>query len=284
MLILNTNINITNNDFNLYHCGMEQCAQGHSWGPGVRDHFLIHYVSSGKGSFFAGNTEYKLSKGYGFLICPGTITSYQADGNDPWCYFWLGFNGIKAESYLKMSNLTYENPIFLYDSDDFIKDCIHQMIMAKDLLKCKETRITGLLYMFMSKLIELKDKQTDHIDIINPKDEYAKRAANYIAMNYSRNLSVNDISRYLGLNRSYVYLIIKEKYNASPKEYITNYRITKACDLLENSSLSISEISRSVGYEDPLLFSKIFKKSKKIAPRDFRKNKNARHENGCEYM
>jgi YesN/AraC family two-component response regulator len=66
--------------------------------------------------------------------------------------------------------------------------------------------------------------------------------------------------------------IFKEYFNTSPQNYLINFRINKACNLMKNPNLSIGEISRSVGYDDPFLFSKMFKKIKGIPPRIYRKN------------
>jgi YesN/AraC family two-component response regulator len=58
----------------------------------------------------------------------------------------------------------------------------------------------------------------------------------------------------------------------SPQEFLIRYRMDKASEFMLTNSLSISEISRSVGYEDPLAFSKIFKKIKGASPREFREH------------
>jgi transcriptional regulator GlxA family with amidase domain len=58
--------------------------------------------------------------------------------------------------------------------------------------------------------------------------------------------------------------------NVSPQNYLINFRLKKACDLLSGTNLSINELSNSVGYGDPFLFSKVFKKYKGISPRAYR--------------
>lgn len=55
-----------NRDLNMYICGIEKCKPGHSWGPGIRDHYLIHYVINGKGKFIINKQEYLINAKQGF--------------------------------------------------------------------------------------------------------------------------------------------------------------------------------------------------------------------------
>ena len=56
----------------VYNCGIQKCEEGYSWGPAVRDHYLIHYILSGKGSYETGGQRYELTAGDGFLAFPST--------------------------------------------------------------------------------------------------------------------------------------------------------------------------------------------------------------------
>ncbi|WP_309245234.1 helix-turn-helix domain-containing protein [Clostridium estertheticum] len=64
--------------------------------------------------------------------------------------------------------------------------------------------------------------------------------------------------------------MFSELLGIPPQEYLIKYRVNKACKLLSNKDLTISEISRSVGYDDPLGFSKIFKQIKGVSPKSYR--------------
>lgn len=79
-------------DINPRICGVEACAPGHSFGPAVREYFLLHYVVRGKGIFRRGKREYTLQAGEIFVIRPGEVTYYEADMRDPWEYMWAGFD------------------------------------------------------------------------------------------------------------------------------------------------------------------------------------------------
>jgi len=261
----------TNTDLNMYRCGIEDCTPGHSWGPAVRDHYIIHYILDGKGIFQVDGVTYRLEKHDGFLICPGTVVFYQADLEMPWSYTWVGFHGIKAETYLKQANLTHEKPIFRYDADSSLKECFNRMIATKGLAKGREIRLLGLLYEFLSRLIEVAAHDTTGSEGESRKELYVKKAVEFVQMNFSRKISVAEIADYVKLDRSYLYSIFSSYLNTSPQEFIINFRIEKACELMHNSELSIGDISRSVGYEDALVFSKQFKRTKGIPPREFRK-------------
>lgn len=262
---------LNHTDLNMYQCGTQQCEPGHYYGPAVRDHFLIHYIHEGYGKYCVGGKEYRLQKGQGFLIRPDVVTYYQADLTEPWSYSWVGFHGLKAESYLKSSGLTADDPIFTC-SDDYVNNCFSQMIEAKSLQKGREIRLLGCLYLFLSYLIEQngKDRFSDQTE--SRKEMYIHKAVEYIEMNYSRKMSISELAHHIGLDRSYLGSVFKKQLNTSPQDFLIHYRINKACELMKNDALSIGDISRSVGYDDPLLFSKLFSKNKGIPPREYRKN------------
>lgn len=258
-----------NMDLNMYQCGFEDCVSGHFYGPAVRDHFLIHYVIKGKGFYQVGEKTYHLGAGQGFLICPDIVTFYQADLAEPWSYAWVGFNGLKARQHLKEAGITAENPIFCYDRDDFIKDCLFKMIEAGKMKKGRDIRLLGLLYLFLSQLVEALNDGSGYEDE-NRSEIYAKKALEYIGMNYSRKISIAGIADYIGLDRSYFCSVFKAYLHVPPQEYLEKYRINKSCELLRKNNLTIGDVARSVGYEDPLHFSKVFRKVKGLSPRAYK--------------
>lgn len=266
-------------EINMYHCGVEDCTPGHYYGPAVRDHYLIHYIRSGQGIFQVNKRVYPLHKGQGFLICPNVVTFYQADQDDPWHYSWVGFHGQRAESYLKSANLTQENPIFHYERDDFFKECLTQMVDATKITRGQDLHLKGLLYLFLAKLIEKGNSDLLFDDNLSKKELYIRKALEFIQMNYSHKISIRQMASFIGLDRSYLCYLFKRQMKMSPQEFLINFRIKKACHLMHNNLLSLGDISRSVGYEDPLQFSKVFKKIQGLPPREFRRN--LRKESEC---
>ena len=76
--------NYTDNvELSIFNCGLQSCERGYTWGPGVRDHYLIHYVVDGKGTYTVNNTVYELRAGDIFLAKPSQLITYSADKEEP---------------------------------------------------------------------------------------------------------------------------------------------------------------------------------------------------------
>lgn len=76
---------------------------------------------------------------------------------------------------------------------------------------------------------------------------------------------------------SYFLKKFKEVTTKSPMQYILGIRISNAVSLLESTDYNVTEISTIIGYDNPLYFSRIFKKQKGISPSDYRKQLSSRH-------
>ncbi|WP_342438890.1 AraC family transcriptional regulator [Paenibacillus sp. FSL L8-0436] len=256
-------------ELQLNQFGIEECIPGHFFGPAVRSHYLLHYVLSGEGFFEVGGIKYPLRKGQGFLISPDVFTYYQADTANPWSYCWVGFNGTSAELLLKQAGLTKDSPIFHYDRDDKIYQYLQLMNESREFRKARETRLTGLLYLLLSLLVEFSPATSPELKETRA-EIYVEKVKDFIEMNYPEKITITDIAQFIGLNRSYLCSLFKQRMHISIQDYLIRYRINRACEIMGNAELSIADISRSVGYSDALLFSKMFKKLKGSSPKHYR--------------
>lgn len=264
--------NFANTDLNFYDCGEEVCSSGYFFGPVARNHFIIHFILSGKGTFRCGKKLYALEAGDAFVICPDHIAYYEADIDDPWHYLWVGFNGVKAPKIIHSAGLSYDNPIFHYDTDNFFKDAIQKMASFTKLSLETDLSRLSYLYLFLSKLIEIAPK-SNTISLYEPNIErYVISAVDYIEVNFYGNISVNNLADYIGISRKYLCTIFKNALGQTPIEYIIKTRMENACHFLTNHDLSIAEVATSVGYSDQFGFSKQFKKIIGQCPSYYRSN------------
>jgi len=94
----------------------------------------------------------------------------------------------------------------------------------------------------------------------------------YIHENYGdENLSISQISEHVFLSMNYISTLFKDQVGITLNQYITEYRLEKAKELLLNSELKVNDISAKVGYSDSNYFAKIFKKINEQTPSDYRK-------------
>lgn len=261
-------------DLAVYYCGSYDCKPGLSWGPGIRDHYIIHLVLKGRGRLVVDGRQFDIGKGQGFIIKPDEVAFYQSDGTAPWTYAWVGFNGEKALSLLQNANLA-GTVVFPFVSEKHVEKLLLQMNEESASIPSRDARLTGFLYLLFSTLIDMEQDLGAQWQNGNLTSVYTGKAIDYIHKNYSRKISVTEIADYLGVDRRYLHRFFKKQTNQSPQEYIINYRIDKACELADHKNLSIADISRSVGYEDQFLFSKMFHKRKGISPQNFRKTAEA---------
>lgn len=94
----------------VYNVGFQSCDSLYQWGPGIRDHYLIHYIISGKGRYTVNGKVHTLTPGDVFLVYPNTEVIYQADAEDPWEYTWVGFTGSDAATILRATDFTKAHP------------------------------------------------------------------------------------------------------------------------------------------------------------------------------
>lgn len=253
----------------LYYSGMEQCLPNHSW-TGLRDHYTIHFILSGQGTFTSDNITLKLRKNQCFIIYPNTLVNYQADINDPWKYCWVGFHGLKADYYIDQIGFTKNCPAIECKKGNNILSIVKKLINEHNDFRARpknDLYATSLLYRFLAEIDKnsLLDKVT-----VNSKEEYVKKAVSFIIRNYSNRISIEDVAGHVGIDRKYLSSLFKKTLNISPQEYLINYRMNKACELLAKDGLLVKEIANSVGYEDPLHFTRIFRKLKGISPSQYR--------------
>lgn len=257
-------------DLDVIECGTQECPPSYSFGPAIRDFYLIHLVHSGKGYFNLDGREFYLKTGDIFAIWPNTVTYYYADSEKPWSYSWVGFHGTKADYYLKHAGFSLSLPVFNCSSHEYVNNCFHQMMSARSLNKSRELHLLGILYLLLSHFAEQAPDQVNTNTSLMNKGEYINKAVEFIKVNYSRTISLSDIASHVGIDGKYLCSLFNENLKTSPHRFLLSLRMDKACELMQNDKLSIGDISRSVGYTDPLLFSKMFKKFKGLSPSKFR--------------
>ncbi|MRN52100.1 helix-turn-helix domain-containing protein [Paenibacillus sp. LC-T2] len=241
----------------------------HKWGPGVRDVFALHYIVSGKGYLKTQHTTFFLETGESFIIFPQMEVYYYPDPLDPWEYFWIEFYGGEASRLLSMINFTPNSPVVVASPQDL--GPLFHVSKSAELEPFERERSDAKLHLLLSYYMEYYPSDKAFLT-----KDYTLSAREYIESNFWKpSLSVLDVVDYVKIERSYLFRLFKEENGVSISGYLTTFRIQRACELLRTSHLSVKSIAYSVGYQDPLYFSKVFKKETSYTPSEYKKAYNA---------
>lgn len=243
--------------------GFQQCTPGYHWGAGMRDHYLLHYVVSGKGTYTLNGSSYPVRAGQVFLVWPNTLVRYCADESDPWEYYWLGFTGPDAAALAAQSGIRPEAPVRSVGFGRSIQQYITAIYDARGQSVWSRTQMLGYAYLLLGKLIEGREGPEDRGDVID-------RAAAYIENNYAEPITVDDIAAFAGVSRSWLYRGFMQRFGRSPTALLRETRLKTARALLRGTTMHISEIAWSVGYPDALYFSRVFAASEGCSPSVYR--------------
>ena len=247
----------------VYHSGYQKCKENHCYGPAVRDHYLIHYILSGSGTYYVGEKSYQLKAGQGFLIEPYVSTVYKADEKKPWEYAWVGFNGQDARAYLDMTSLSGRNLVFTYDKDDKLADLFRKLGDTEYTAGINEFELLSDLFVFFSCIRE-------NMSALSGENIYLQKAIKYINRNYSYGITITDVAKLVGLNRSYLFKLFIKNIGISPQQYLLETRLNTASVMLCEGKHNITEICYSCGFSDLSHFSDVFKSKLGMSPKKYR--------------
>ncbi len=103
-------------------------------------------------------------------------------------------------------------------------------------------------------------------------DQIVREVKNYIEQNY-REASQNEAAALVGMSSGYLSKIFKEKSGQGFMEYLTEVRMKKACELLDNIQFKSYDVAYYVGYDNPKNFSRAFKAYLGMTPKEYRSRK-----------
>ncbi len=263
-------------ELGLVHMGKEDCKPYHAF-SGIRTEYIIHFIISGNGFYSVDGTTYQLSRDQMFLIYPESPVVYCSDANEPWTYFWIGFRGFRSEAILRQCGFDKNRLVLPSPPKEKLLSCFNELFdhIVQDYASSLYRE--SMLLKLLSLLVETRQENTrgeDDTSLFN-KNRHLDAAIEYINTHYMKPISVSDISSHVGISQGYLNQIFSQHAKMSIQQYLIDFRMYKAANLLAAKDYSIKEISNMVGYQDQLVFSKAFKKKFDMSPRNYREYKGA---------
>ena len=227
-----------------------------------RDDYFLIYVTDGIFNTEIDGVTYSLKKG-SIVIYPPKY-KYHYWGEPPSKYLCAHFTGSQAEKLLTDLGFPLEPYVLEGEFSQKIKNLFDKMV--EQFL----TKAPFLQYSLCCLLLQiLLTVATNRVK--NDGYRTLKKSIRYIHSSFTKKIQIPYLANLEGVSNSrYIELFTKEM-GKTPREYITDLRLSRACDLLVSTDAPIGSVGAESGYRDPYFFSKIFKKHMGISPQEYRR-------------
>lgn len=242
-----------------------------TWRPRGRLDFQLLYIAAGKAHFHIDGEEKIVTAGHMVLYRPKEMQKYEYYGEEQTESYWVHFTGSDVTNILRSYGLTKDKKVFYCGSDLEYKN--HFRSMIKELQMCKDD-YPEMLEIHLRQIFIKLHRYFNTISRVDNSQiaEDIDKAMLYFAEHYNEDICIEDYAKEHLMSTSWFIRNFKQYTGSTPMQYILSKRIHNAETLLENEHYSITEISNIIGYDNPLYFSRIFKKVKGISPTEYRKN------------
>lgn len=245
-----------------------QASGGTNRPEGRKDYQLI-YIAAGKGHFwFQEDKETIIDGGNLVLYRPHMMQKYRYYMEDQPDIYWVHFTGGKVEELLKPLHITETTPYLYCGTSPEYQRILHTLIQELWFRKPQFEEILSLL--FQQFLVTVSREMQTELKFNSSMIPEIENATNYFHEHYSQQISIEAFAATRNMSISWFIRSFKQYHGKTPLEYILDIRITTAQYLLETSHNNISEIGAMVGYEDPMYFSKLFKRKTGFSPKEYR--------------
>ncbi len=252
-------------ELNMYYCGKREKTLNHSYGPMVRDHFLLVFVMEGHAILELSEKEIAFGAGEMLTIFPDENIYYHVNPGEQWTIKWVGVYGSLVHKYLESLGVSREHPILQVRKMSKVESILDEIFdTSLNNTLSDKIRCIGQIHSIFSLLA--KSSATAELS-----HDWIAEAKQFMQNHYEDAISVSDIANSLNFERSYFSKRYKEITGISPGEWLIELRIKKAKKLLESTVVPIKNISYSIGISDPLYFSRLFRQRVGMSPAQYRK-------------
>lgn len=237
--------------------------------PGGRQDYQLLYVAAGRGHFILENHDITVPAGGMFLYRPGQPQQYTYYLEDSPEVYWIHFTGNEAEALMLETGFTQGSVVQPGVSSQF-RELFLQLIREFQVLRPCYEELMNLLFRQLLVLVRRRTAQGPGRRRRIQKE--IEQAVHYFHENFSHNIEIEEYARSQHMSMCWFIRSFKQYMGVPPLKYLTSIRIAKARELLEGTDIPISEVGVLVGYDNPLYFSKIFRKCTGLSPREYRQS------------
>lgn len=283
-------MNISFDNINPYirYCHSFKLTRGMPFVDVIAYDYRLMYIVDGEGFIVMDGSQYKAVKGCFFYWLPGMPYSLLPTINSPFTIIGINFDFTcnhceinypvppDPESIFIRKNITeivnftdlepFNRPIYLnamFSMGNLLTEIVNEYSTRK---KFYSSKMRGI---FTDLLCNLARYVSTAISVTDSTENKVDQIIQYIHENYISPLTNHDIGQHFNFHPIYINRLMVKYTGVSLHQYLINYRISVALNLLQSTHKPITEIAYSVGFRDINYFSKCFKKVVGLSPRNY---------------
>lgn len=240
--------------------------------PYGRKDYQMMYVASGNVYYMEENRQHTALAGSLILFPPNIPQNYMYYREEQTEVYWVHFTGNRAEDTVREVfggvNAACVLPVGRSSAYPYLYlQMIHELQMKKP---CFEELLELRL---REQLALAKRYQREALGADWRMKKEVETAVRYFNENYSKPVNISEYAKAQNMSTCWFIRSFRQYTGMPPLQYLTKIRMAKAASLLESTNYNVGEIGAVVGYENPLYFSRIFKKQTGYSPAEYRKRR-----------
>lgn len=247
------------------HYKLAEDEQYSTWRAFGRNDFQLLYVAGGSAEFSFNAQKVTVEAEAVVLLYPGEQQKYAYLKGSCADVYWVHFSGTEVEAILKRHHL-YPERIFSVTAG---KECIYLFDRMIREFQLKRPDFDILTTLYLETLLLLFSRTVNQRQNGAVQNAVVEQAVLYFHNEYQKPIEIQAYAKSCGISCCWFIRTFKRHTGMTPIQYLTAIRINKALELLNSGALNIRETALFVGYENPLYFSRVFKKVVGMAPRDY---------------
>ncbi len=244
--------------------------------------YELYYLVSGERYYFIKDKCYKISKGNLVFINTYDIHYTSSSSDSGFERYVINFKkdflkGVAGNLNINLFKC-FENPVHVIEFDEkeqVLIEALFASILKEQQEGTPESELcvkSGLLYLLSIINRHGKLSDAEHTEYINSTHKTISEITGYINSNFKNNITLELISKKFFISPCYFSRSFK-KYTGLPFiDYLNSVRVREAQFLLQDTNLSVFEISEKVGFKSATHFGRIFKRLTGVSPMAYRKN------------
>lgn len=231
---------------------------------------VMIYLTRGRGEFeTAASGLHTVGSGDVLILLPGQWHRYRPDPATGWDEYWIECDGPRLRHLLSLRPLNPDRPVLHLGPDEAVQDLFLQAI---ELLRHEPPDFPFLLgataELLLARLFSaLKRREPE----IRRTSDIIRKACVWLTRDTTQRQDLHRLAAQLNLSYSTFRRLFRTHTGFSPRQYVLEFHLRRASDLLTQTTRPISRIADELGFESVFYFSRFFKQRTGVSPLAFRK-------------